>query len=1023
MKSERSYAGVLLCFFLSGFAALLYQTAWMREFSFVFGTSELAVATVLAGYMAGLSLGAAIAGRLAHRVRRPVWIYGLLELGIAVTALALPLAIQGVRAIAVWAFAQPEGPPAAGGVAVTLFTLTASFVILVIPTALMGATLPLLSRHAVQRDNQIGSRVGVLYAINTLGAIAGTVVAGFALLPALGLHQTVLVGVAVNAGVFVLAALLARGQESRVSAPSHRPTAFRWQRADWVLPLILMSGMVSFSYEVLWTRLLGQILGGSVYAFSTMLASFLAGITLGSALAARFARDPERSAVGFVWSQLFVAVFSLAAFHLVDRLPTWVVQWDVGRFAGLHPSDAVFGVLLLLPSTLAIGATFPFAVRITARGVEDAAAATARVYAWNTVGAIVGALGAGFLLIPTLGFAASLGIGVALNLALAAVASWVLSPRKWIGVVLAAGLGLASWFWAPQTPWNLLRFAPIARVVQPGELIFEEVGRSATVLVRRREGAYYVMNNGLAEAAVRPVWDPGADLTNRWLSSLPSMARPQAESLLVIGLGGGVVVEEVPASIREIDVIELEEAVIEANRVLASRRFADPLSDPRVRVIENDARGALTLTSKRYDAIVSQPSHPWTAGASHLYTREFFDLVKDHLEPGGVFVQWIGLAFVDQELLRVLVATLLDVFPHVRVYSPPSYAAVLFVASEQALPIEETVQEAIERSPETFKKIGIQVPEDVFISLELDEVGARAFSQGAPVSTDDANILQVRSPGVLGRALLRARSLDFLAPFDPVERIAPGLDLVYAWVRMQQNRPHHPRLERLRDAAVGREGAILDRWAAKNEGRGARLEALSELASGSGREGRRAQEVLALVLRPAILRAPRAVEASKLQVLREPFRAVVEGWSRQGRPRELEDLDARLGAVRPSDLLYPEATRMRARWRVVEGSPGRAREALDLLDGISLASNGNFSDFFLYARAAVRAGDTGLALSSYRNAAQAAQRSGSAARKRLREIQAQVARIPATGEDGLYRQEILLWIRDALEQSAPPLRR
>ena len=1023
MKSERSYAGVLLCFFLSGFAALLYQTAWTREFSFVFGTSELAVATVLAGYMGGLSLGAAVAGRLAHRVRRPVWVYGLLELGIAVTALALPLAMQGVRAITVWAFAQPEGPPAAGGVAVTLFTLTASFVILVIPTALMGATLPLLSRHAVHRDNQIGSRVGVLYAINTLGAIAGTIVAGFALLPALGLHQTVLVGVGVNAGVFVLAALLARGEGSRVFERSDRPTAVRGQRAHWILPLILVSGMVSFSYEVLWTRLLGQILGGSVYAFSTMLASFLAGITLGSALAARFARDPERSATGFAWSQLFVAVFSLAAFHLVDRLPSWVVQWDAGRFVGMHPSDAVFGVLLLLPSTLAIGATFPFAVRIMARGAEDAAVATARVYAWNTVGAIVGALGAGFFLIPTVGFAWSLGIGVALNLVLAAVAFWVLSPRKWTGVVLAAGLGVAFGFWTPQTPWNLLRFAPIARVVQPGELLFEEVGRSATVLVRRREGAYYVMNNGLAEAAVRPVWDPGADLTNRWLSSLPSMARPEAESLLVIGLGGGVVVEQVPASIREIDVIELEAAVIEANRALASRRFADPLADPRVRVIENDARGALMLTSKRYDAIVSQPSHPWTAGASHLYTREFFELVKDHLEPGGVFVQWIGLAFVDQELLRVLVATLLDVFPHVRVYSPPFYAAVLFVASEEPLSIEQTVPQAIERSPETFRKIGIQVPEDVFISLELDEVGARAFGAGAPVSTDDANILQARSPRVLGQALSRGNSLDFLEPYDPVERVAPGLDLVYAGVRMQQSRPRHPRLERLRDAATGREEAILDLWSARSEVREDRLEALAELASGPGREGRRAQEVLALVLRLEMLRAARSAEVPDFQTLGDPFLAVAEGWFRQGRPREFEGLDARLAEVRPADLLYPEATRLRARWRVAEGSPGRAREALELLDGIPLASSGNFFDLSLYARAAVLAGDTSLALSSYRNAVQAARRSGSAARKRLRDIQSRVARIPTTGEDQLIREELLLQIREALRRAAPPVGR
>jgi hypothetical protein len=267
------FALLLACFFLSGFAALIYQTAWTRQFAFVFGTSELAVATVLAAYMGGLAAGAVAAARFVGRVRRPVLVYGVLELGIALAALCVPAALGAATALYVELFGGSSDPADAGGLVAALFYLVSSGAILLVPTGLMGATLPLLARHAVRRESEIGSRVGLLYAINTVGAVAGAVGAGFVLLPRLGLLSTIHVGVAVNGLVFLAAALVARGAEP-LAAPGPRSEAAP-TTGGWILPMVMISGAVSFSYEVLWSRLLGHLLGGSVYGFATMLASFL----------------------------------------------------------------------------------------------------------------------------------------------------------------------------------------------------------------------------------------------------------------------------------------------------------------------------------------------------------------------------------------------------------------------------------------------------------------------------------------------------------------------------------------------------------------------------------------------------------------------------------------------------------------------------------------------------------------------------------------------------------------------------
>jgi len=1008
-RRDHALLGVLFCFFLSGFAALLYQTAWTRQFAFVFGTSELAVALVLAGYMGGLSLGAWVAGRFAASIRRPVWVYALLELGIALCALGLPLALAGLRALTAWLFADSETQRGADDLGVALFGGVGAFVVLVIPTALMGATLPLLARHAVRNEAEIGRRIGLLYAVNTLGAIFGTLVAGFALLPFLGLSRTVWVGVGVNALIFAVAALLSRRHPAPVAATGRSasdagPNA---KRRNWILPLVLVSGIASFGYEVLWTRLLGQLLGGSVYAFSTMLASFLAGITLGSAVASRFADRRHVAVVGFGLCQLAIAGFGWMAFGLLDALPGWAVALEVPRVGGVHPWDVALCVALLLPSTIAIGATFPFAVKLCARDVADAAPASARVYSWNTVGAIGGALGTGFLLIPAVGFASSFAFFIALNLGLAAVAALVLVPRSRpvLAVALAASVGLAVA--PPPSPSNLLRFAPLMRRVLPGKIVFQDAGRSASILVREEAGGLKLTSNGLAEATIATSSSPRFDLTNRWAAALPTLARPEAQSLLVIGLGGGVIVEEVPESILTIDVVELEPAVVEANRVIAPLRRIDPFSDPRIRVIENDARAMLAFSSKRYDGIISQPSHPWTAGASHLYTREFFELVRDHLAPGGVFVQWIGLSFVDEPLLKSLLATLLEAFPHVRAYSPPPHGGLLFVASAEPLPLEVSALRALEDSPESYRRIGILTPEDLFIALELDEEAARELAAGAPLNTDDDNRLQVRGPKILGSKNTVRQQRAFLEAVDPVARLLPDLDAVYTAVRMGQRRPGHPRLALLSQAAGSEaESRMIELATAPKLGRFERIAGLRALAE-AGDESGRAYELIALALRPALQGAAKPAVSAEAAALPDPLRAVTDGWQHEGRERELERLEDRLIEVAPGSLLFPAASMLRARWRLAEGSPQRAREALDLLSPLATGRDGGYEEWWLLGRAAAQVGDSPSAVANLERALRLADQRGTLHSKRIRQLRQFVTRLPMLGDDFARQQKFL----------------
>jgi spermidine synthase len=958
VRRDASFPLLLLCFFLSGLAGLVYETAWTREFAFVFGTSNLAVATVLAAYMAGLAAGAAVAARFAHRVRRPLLVYGLLELGIGLAALAVPLAIQASRALYVGVFGGQQGVPDVGGLPTALFYLVASFLILLIPTGMMGATLPLLARQAVRRESEIGPRIGLLYATNTAGAVAGPLLAAFVLLPTLGLRHTIWVAALVNATVFLAAWALARSAGAATAAAAE-PVRASLPRMSWMLPLIFGSGVVSFGYEVLWVRLLEHVLGGSVYAFATMLASFLAGIALGSAVASRWGTTPRRATLGFAIAQLCIAALSMGAFAAVGWIPELtdaLRQRGAPRLLG----DVSTSMLTLFPAAVAIGATFPFAVRALARREADAGPVSARVYAANTLGSIVGAVGAGFFAVPAWGFVGMLTACTSANAALAAAAALLLEPRRPALVLAACGGLVLLVSIQPATPWPILGYSALGHRVARGEVEYFGVGRAATVLLLDSQGRWFLRTNGLPEGFIDPpgVWHGRSPLAH-WLGALPVLARPAADSVLVVGLGGGVALETVPSTVEQLHVIELEPEVVAANRSIAERRWRDPLADPRLQLHLNDARNALLLTNRHFDAIVSQPSHPWSAGASHLYTREFFELARSRLTADGVFVQWIGFGFVDEELFRTLLATLTTVFENVRVYSPPIQGGgALFIASDTALDIEASAKRALAAAPDDFARLDLLVPDDIIAWLLLDEAGVRELGRGAAINRDAHNLLQSRSPRILDRSL-KSRAREWLSPFDPLAK--PGARIVDPFYLLR--RLPARRVERLAQALPD----AVDRRVG---------EALIGIAQG---KSERARQLLVQALREAprhrdarsaLLRLSRS-ELSQgrdpLELVQAPLddqeRAVVAGWRAReaGEPSALAAVDSALATLSPLHPLAPDAQALRAEWRIASGDPRLAREAIAFSDRAT-GRRGRRGDMLLRARAGLVAEEPMVAI-------------------------------------------------------------
>ncbi|MEZ5475905.1 MAG: fused MFS/spermidine synthase, partial [Steroidobacteraceae bacterium] len=772
-----------------------------------------------------------------------------------------------------------------------------------------------------------------------------------------------------NVGVFLLAMVLARRSASMDSdARTIERIRFRFHLPPdtaWVLPLMLLAGAAAFFQEVLWTRMLSHVLGSSIYAFGVMVASFLAGIAIGGGAGAWLARTRERAALALGYALILAALAAAGAYLMLERLiptATGLLQ-NVTSVLGLQiPLNTLFAGALLLPMTICIGATYPLAVRILAITVNDAAPASARVYAWNTAGAIIGSLAAGFWLIPALRYEGAIRLAVVAGAALGVFGLWFLirpnRPLAALGTLAAVAIAI---LFQPPVPRKLLVTSPL-QIDSSGDVLFYDIGKSASVVVLEQDGGLALRTNGLPEALMEMPGSLPRYSGEFWLAPITALARPGADSMLIVGYGGGVVVEGVPPSFRSIDVIELEPVVIEANRATRQLRKRDPLTDPRLTIIANDARGALSLTSKHYDAIVSQPSHPWTAGASHLYTREFMQLARDHLTDDGVFVQWMNVAFLDERLLRSLSATLLDVFGELRVYRPDP-ATLVFVAATKPLDLERQLVATgipLRRTPLHFARFGINVVEDLVAALALDERGARELAAGAPLITDNNNRMATSSVYELGRGMSPDAAGRILAPYDPLQRpdsfvyreLGRALSFDYIARRLAIFVPLDASLaDRLKKmgAALGEtpQGDYVRALALSVSGRNeAAMQAVREAAFLRGDSPLLDFELV----RPHLgeLAANRA--AADVVVAAEKLTggaaAVIQGSKFAGANEwgALAALDSTLAQARWTDPWYVESTQLRADWRSRVTTPGRKRqlgdEALSLIDRLVVVAPG-----------------------------------------------------------------------------------
>ncbi len=903
--------------------------------------------------MAGLALGAGLAARFITNVKRPILLYGVLEGIIAVTALLVPTLLAATQLMLTYLYGGQSAPVSSGGLGQTLFYLVATFIILGVPTTAMGATLPILSRYVVTKTDDIGPRIGWLYGINTLGAVFGTLIAAFLLLPYIGLMLTLIVGALVNGLIFVLAILLQKKIEKSKTASQkkNKPDIdLRPARVfHWVMPLIFVSGLVSFILEVFWTRLLAHIFGGTIYAFSVMLASFLFGIALGGYVAGRLTLDVSRAKTIFIGAQILTAVLSFLAF--------WLIHFWVPTTAPLL-LKVVYAFCVITPSAFFIGASFPTAVRLATNSPEQVAHISGSIYAWNTVGAIFGSIAAGFFILPILGFGPTLGLAILLNGAIA-LACMVLSkpPRNaLIATVMVVGLlGVFTQF-LPR-PDKIL-YAQFAGQQTRGEEVYYGVGRSATVMMRELDGFYYISSNGLSESAVSRKGAPPYNLSQKWLAGLPALARPNAKTMLVIGLGGGVALEGAPPNISEIDVIELEPEILRANQSISNVRNRDPLLDPRTNLILNDARNAIMLTDKKYDIIVSQPSHPWTGAAANLYTQEFLAAAKTHLNDDGVFLQWINSRFVDQELLNVLMKTIVDQYEFVELYRPEA-EVLFFVASDSPIDIWDGAQHGREAFAENYKHynhLGMRGLEDVAIMALLDNQAIHHMAKKSSINTDDKNRLAFFSK-YNADGLTNDDLSALFEKYDPLAKVLRtpdrvGLDVFYITEQML-------RYDAFKRAAFI--NSILDDPAEK-----ATMRALSIEYGGDTQLALELYKV-ALNYDPnynpaqlALLRlnlgslAQQSISAQVAKIANEQIgsnRSVLEAWvfGASGDFEKVASLDKNLADVKPTSILYPIAVKLRVDWRIVvahaQKDQGIAAEALEILD--SLLANYWSTDLYL----------------------------------------------------------------------------
>jgi spermidine synthase len=777
-----------LCFVLSGATGLIYEVLWARLLGLVFGATTLAISTVLAAFMGGLALGSALAGKLGKRIRKPLSTYGWMEIGIAIFALLVPFFFQWVDNIYAWIW-QHFHP---GFFAFSVWRFVLSSLLLLVPTTLMGATLPVLSAAIVNSRDHDSSSVTRLYSCNLLGAILGTLAAGFLLLPFLGVRLTIVVAASINILVGIIAVVQQRKSEAITpettnAAAEVSPVIEAVEGHGFWLLCAFVSGFVTISTQVSWTRWLTMIIGSSTYAFSIVVALFLVGLAGGAWIIGR-SKSTRLLRSTMLKVEIFTAISLVLSLHVVNRIPNLLVtlglKLQVSSWPGLLALQIIAAGLLVLVPALLMGMVMPLVLVWAGSNKTRAVALVGRSYAINTLGAIAGAFITGFILIPRTSTKFTLIVAAAMCVLVAGVAFKPPANATEPALRRAMALGAIPIAWiflviiSPRmnlADFSIGAYDSLIRVLaqtregiketpeqsggnQTRELLMYAEGPTSTVTVRRDQDTISMAINGRTNAS-----DSVHDMpTQIMLAQVPMLVAPKINNGLIIGYATGVSVGAMLQSpIESVTCVELEPETVKGSKFF-DHVNNQPLNDPRTHLIIDDARTYLRVTPNRYDVIVSEPSHPWVPGVANLFTQEFFEMGRSRLSDEGVFVQWLQIYQLSTESLRSVLATYHKVFPHVLVFRVGGLGKgkdLILLGSNTPLNLDKIKERIVD--PRIAKEIGrveLKSEADVRSWYVCDETKLGPAVAGAVINTDDNMHIETTVPREAFRPLMQSNA-------------------------------------------------------------------------------------------------------------------------------------------------------------------------------------------------------------------------------------------------------------------------
>jgi spermidine synthase len=768
-------AVLLSVFFASGISALLYQIVWLKYLGLIFGNTVYAAATLIAVFLGGLGIGAFLFSR-AFPSRPPLLVYAGTEALIGLIGAFSPNGFELLNRGYIAAFPSVHQ----SALLMTLVRGSLAALFLLPPTILMGGTLPLLVRWFTGEREGSGTAVSALYAVNTLGATAGVALAGFVLIPRVGLLATIFVAVILNFSLAVIAAVFGRsvGTGSIPSAVTDGGT----QPAGPFSPKVvlfasLLMGLAAIADEVFWSRILVLHLGSSVYAYSLMLFSFLIGIGLGSAVIERYVSTIDIAKTLGAIELALGAVLALQVHlftHFSDLLFALVKPWIAIHVASPFPALLSASLVALLVPTALMGAAFPLTVRLyEISAAEGETRSVGKVYLANTIGSIGGSMLAGFFLIRALGSQNGLFLMACVNVALGA---WFIRRRSVAMIIIAAAIVVGAFAFA--RPNQVILSAGLFTNEHAPILLFRE-DVTATVTLRQLAPDYLSLElNGVNVAGT------SGELmgTQKLQGHIPLLLHPHPQRVLHIGFGSGGTawaVSQHPVS--NITIAEISPEVLEVSGSRLRAVNHGVLHDPRVHVEINDGRNFVLATRDKFDVILSDSIHPRYAGNGSLYTRDYFEICRRHLTGAGVMSMWLPMYSLTPRNYLQIVRAFRDVFPNTTIWSVPntpnSFTIVIGRMEEGPLPLARIAANWTPPVARDLAEIGMRGPNDLLLALMLGPSEVERITRDVPPHVDDLPSVEYESGRLIDRDLVWYQTFDHLAhSLTPLRNAFSGAD-------------------------------------------------------------------------------------------------------------------------------------------------------------------------------------------------------------------------------------------------------